>query len=432
MKRLPSAVAFATLVVTLTSSSPSAQSPRPSVYQTTLEEPNQKTPEITTEELLAILATHSEPVFDVRTAKEYAIAHIPGTTNVYEKEVERITELYPDRSTRMTLYCNGPSCGKSKRTSEQLVAFGYTNVRRYQLGLPVWRALSQTVQTDMAGFASIFSGDRTAVFVDARTPAEFATATVPGAVSIRAGEATTANDDGRLPFQDKGTRIVVFGETAEQARVVAAEIAKKAYWNSSYLGGTVADLAVAGYINHPPVAITRSVTVAAGPRCTVTIAPTDVDAGSFDADSNDSITLAVEPAGPLGLGVHAVTLTATDLHGAQSTSASVVNVTDQAAPLITGLSIDKAQLWPPDHRMEPITVSYEATDNCGSVGAELVVTSSEGGTGDWLVIDAHHLSLRAERAGGDDRTYSITVVATDGAGNQSASALAVRVPSSMR
>ena len=47
---------------------------RPSVYQTTLEEPNQATPEITTEELVSILAAKSEPVFDVRSVKEYAIA----------------------------------------------------------------------------------------------------------------------------------------------------------------------------------------------------------------------------------------------------------------------------------------------------------------------------------------------------------------------
>jgi hypothetical protein len=64
--------------------------PRPSVFQTTLEETGQKTPEITTEQLQAILATNSEPVFDVRFAKEYAIAHIPGTINIFEKEVERI------------------------------------------------------------------------------------------------------------------------------------------------------------------------------------------------------------------------------------------------------------------------------------------------------------------------------------------------------
>jgi len=59
----------------------SAQAPL-TVYQTTLEEPGQLTKEISTETLLSILATKSEPVFDVRTAKEYAIAHIPGTINI--------------------------------------------------------------------------------------------------------------------------------------------------------------------------------------------------------------------------------------------------------------------------------------------------------------------------------------------------------------
>jgi rhodanese-related sulfurtransferase len=440
MKHLSPCVGLTAVVFITLSQSPAGQSPRPSVYQTTLEEPNQKTPEITTEELIAILSDHSQPVFDVRTAKEYAIAHIPGTINVYEKEVDRITELYPDRSARMILYCNGPSCGKSKRTSEQLVAFGYTNVRRYQLGLPVWRALSQTVQTDMAGFTYIFAGDRTAVFVDARTPAEFETATVPGAVSIRAGEATAANDDGRLPFQDKGTRVVVFGQTADQARIVAAEIAKKAYWNSSYFGGTVADLALAGYINHRPVAIARNATVAAGPQCSAAIAPAAVDGGSFDPDSADSIALAVEPAGPLGLGPHGVTLTATDSRGAQSTSSATVTVADQSAPAITRLSVDKTELWPPDRRMEPVTIAYDTTDNCSTVATQLVVSSSEAGrspaataaTSDWQVIDEHHVSLRAERVGGSERTYWITVVATDGAGNQSAGSVNVRVPASAR
>ncbi len=228
---------------------PAAQSrSRPSVYQTTLEEPNQLTPEITTEELVAILAAKSEPVLDVRTAKEYAIGHIPGTINVFERELQRISELYPDRDTRMILYCNGPSCGKSKRTSEQLVALGYTHVRRYQLGMSVWRALSHTVQTDLPGFDYIYKGDHTAVFVDARTPAEYASGTVTGAVNVQKGEAAAANDDGRLPLTDKGTRIVVFGRTDEQSKAVATEIAEKAYWNSSYFGGAFDDLAAGHYV----------------------------------------------------------------------------------------------------------------------------------------------------------------------------------------
>jgi rhodanese-related sulfurtransferase len=214
----------------------------PTIFQTTLEEPGQPTLEISTEELQQILVNGSEPVLDVRSPLEYAIAHIPGAINIPELEVAKIMELYPNGGTRMILTCNGPFCGKSKRTSEQLVGKGYVNVRRYQLGMPVWRALGNTVQTDLAGFAYVVRGDHTAVFVDARTPQEFQSRTVHCAVNIQAGEAVAANDDGRLPKWDKGTRVVVFASSAEDARKVAAEIAKKAYWNSSYFGGSFTDL----------------------------------------------------------------------------------------------------------------------------------------------------------------------------------------------
>jgi rhodanese-related sulfurtransferase len=212
------------------------------VNQTTLEEAGQLTPEISTEELKKILTTRSEPVLDVRSATEYAIAHIPGSINVYEKEVERVIQLFPDKAAQFVLYCNGPYCGKSKRLSEQLVKLGYTKVRRYQLGLPVWRALGNTVQTDPEGFRYVIAKDKTAVFVDARTAEEFAKETIPGAVNLRPGEAEKANEDGRLPYRDKGTRVIVFANSADEARVVSEEIAKKAYWNSSYFGGTFADL----------------------------------------------------------------------------------------------------------------------------------------------------------------------------------------------
>ncbi|MCM3906319.1 MAG: rhodanese-like domain-containing protein [Pyrinomonadaceae bacterium] len=215
---------------------------RTSVHQTTLEEPNQKTPEVSTEELIKILESKSDPVLDVRSAKEFAIAHIPGSINIYEKEMERVIQLFPDKSTGMVFYCNGPFCGKSKRLSEQLVKLGYTNVRRYQLGLPVWRALGYTVQTDLEGFRYVIQKDKTAVFVDARTKAEFTKETVPGSANVKRGEAETANEDGRLPHLDKGTRVIVFAASAADARAVAEEIAKKAYWNSSYFGGSFEQL----------------------------------------------------------------------------------------------------------------------------------------------------------------------------------------------
>ena len=61
-------------------------------------------------------------------------------------------------------------------------------------------------------------------------------------MNVRKGEAKAANEDGRLPHTDKGTRIVVFGTNAEEARDVAVEVAQNAFWNSSYFGGSYEDI----------------------------------------------------------------------------------------------------------------------------------------------------------------------------------------------
>lgn len=233
---------MAALCLVLPVTAIAAQNP-PSIADATLAEPNPATPEISTREMEQILAQHVIPVLDVRSAQEYAIAHIPGSLNYYEKEIEQITSAYPDHKAPLVFYCNGPYCGKSKRLSEELVKRGYTGIRRYQLGLPVWRALGHTVQTDLAGARYVLAGDKTAVWVDARGPDAVRRGSLPGAVSVRKGEAEQANEDGRLPKKDKGTRVIVFGNTPAEARAVAEEVARKAYWNSSFFGGTYQDLA---------------------------------------------------------------------------------------------------------------------------------------------------------------------------------------------
>jgi rhodanese-related sulfurtransferase len=200
------------------------------------------TPEISTAQLRRILDDGKIPVLDARSPEEYALAHIPGAINYYEKDVDQLVKAYPDRNAPLILYCNGPYCGKSKRLSEELKKKGYASVRRYQLGVPVWRALGNTVQTDLPGVRYVLGGDKTAVWVDARSAGAFTKGSLPKAVNIRKGEAEAANDDGRLPKKDKGTRVIVFADTPAEARAVAEEIAHKAYWNSSYFGGRFGDL----------------------------------------------------------------------------------------------------------------------------------------------------------------------------------------------
>jgi rhodanese-related sulfurtransferase len=106
----------------------------------------------------------------------------------------------------------------------------------------LWRALGNTVQTDLAGFRYALRFDKTAILVDARSREEFEQKSLPGAVNIRAGESEKANEDGRQPQWDKGTRVIVFANMPQEARVVGTEIARRAYWNSSYFGGSFGDL----------------------------------------------------------------------------------------------------------------------------------------------------------------------------------------------
>jgi len=228
----------------------------PDIMKATLAQPNDRTAEVSTDELRRILADRSATVFDARPPLEYAISHIPGALNLaprpdrpmsqYISDVAEIGRILGDRKDApIVLYCNGPFCGKSKRLAEELVAAGYTSVRRYQLGVPVWRALVGVTQIEPDGIRYVREGDRMAAFYDARSAEEYKTGTLAGSRHLPKAEVAKAKDDGRLPMDDHNTRIVVFGADAAQAREVAEEIAKNAFHNVSFYAGSLADLKLA-------------------------------------------------------------------------------------------------------------------------------------------------------------------------------------------
>lgn len=217
----------------------------PDIFKATLAQPDQKTAEVSTEELRRILAEGSATVFDARPFLEYAVGHIPGALNVAAKpgipmsvyvsdvrEIERV--LGGKKDAPIVLYCNGPFCGKSKRLSEELLVAGFTDVRRYQLGAPVWRALGGVMQIEPAGFQHVRAGDDTAVVFDARGAEEFEAGTLEGARHLPKEEVAKAKDDGRLPMNDHNTRIIAFAASAAEARVAAEEIAKNAFHNVAF------------------------------------------------------------------------------------------------------------------------------------------------------------------------------------------------------
>ena len=235
----------------------SAQSPG-NIVQATLGEAGPKTAEISTEQLRGILADKSAIVLDARPFQEFAISHIPGAVNVAAKpgvpmssyvsdvaEIGRV--LNGSKTTALVLYCNGPFCGKSKRLADELLAAGYTNVRRYQLGIPVWRALGGVTEIEPAGLQHVVTNDQTVVLIDTREASDFRGGTLAQAQNIPrsgvlegkdVGEVKRAKDDGRLPMEDHNTRLIVFGRDQADARYVAEALAREAFHNVAYFRGS--------------------------------------------------------------------------------------------------------------------------------------------------------------------------------------------------
>ncbi len=247
------ALAAATLVVLTIDAHLAARQPALSAKE-------DKTREVSTEELQTILSSRSATVLDARPFAEYAISHIPGAVNVapkpgvpmsmYVSDVAEIGRLlHGNKAAALVLYCNGPHCGKSKRLAQELLDTGYSNVRRYQLGIPTWRAAGGVCEVELEGIRHIVSHDGTAVVIDARESADFAKSTLPRARNIPrslvlegkdVGEVKRAKDDGRLPMEDHNTRILVIGTDGGAARYVAEALAREAFHNVSYFAGPFA------------------------------------------------------------------------------------------------------------------------------------------------------------------------------------------------
>jgi len=111
------------------------------------------------------------------------------------------------------------------------------------------------------------------------------------------------------------------------------------------------------------------------------------------------------------------------------------------APTVTGASASPSVLWPPNHKMADVTVDYTAQSCGGTTTCVLSVSSNEPVNGlgdgntspDWEVVDATHVSLRAERSGtGTGRIYTITITCTDQLGQTGEATVEVTVPHDQR
>lgn len=160
-----------------------------------------------------------------------------------------------------------------------------------------------------------------------------------------------------------------------------------------------------------------------------------VPTGGSDCPGSETIRIAGLGSGAFfPLGTTTESYLVTDAIGRTATCSFTITVNDTQAPTIA-VALSPVNLWPGNNTMRPVRVVVTTSDNAPGVTWELTsITANQGTTGDILgalfgTADSE-FELRAKRTGNQDRTYTVTFTARDGANNTAIATATVVVPSS--
>ncbi|MGZ4961027.1 MAG: hypothetical protein ACXWBP_11885 [Limisphaerales bacterium] len=126
-----------------------------------------------------------------------------------------------------------------------------------------------------------------------------------------------------------------------------------------------------------------------------------------------------------------------DITGFLNAGAAYIFSPSETQPVIVSASASPNRLFPPNHKLVPVTISVTTQGNVASCKITSVTSNQpingkgDGNTSpDWIVTGDLTVLLRAERAGNikTDRVYTITVQCTDSFGNSAITRVRVTVP----
>lgn len=198
-------------------------------------------------------------IVDARPYITYFDEHIPNSIQADDVTfLQKYLSIMPnDKNTEIILYCGGFNCSKSHSIANDLVNDGYTNVKVFAGGMPVWKE-SQLPTFGMKGqvgdfnvsegkvnraltpdqFAGKISAGATVL--DVRTSDERSHGAIPNSIHIPDSEihADPKAIADRLPT-DKNTTIVIHCASGARAAGVVDKIADLGYPNTYYLNNAI-------------------------------------------------------------------------------------------------------------------------------------------------------------------------------------------------
>ena len=137
--------------------------------------------------------------------KKYDKGHITTAISIPDMKFDKMTaELPQDKDKLLVFYCGGYKCPLSHKSAKKAIALGYTNVKVFAAGYPVWKAAygssapvaakpapaqlrngKEEGSIDTATFNNIVRSKPESIYlIDVRDPDEFASGSFKTAVNI--------------------------------------------------------------------------------------------------------------------------------------------------------------------------------------------------------------------------------------------------------
>jgi rhodanese-related sulfurtransferase len=90
-----------------------------------------------------ISTTPDVVIIDNRTKADFDSGHIEGAVNIVDTGMiaeSAFAGVVKSKTVPVLFYCNGVKCGRAAKATAKAVAWGYSRVYYYALGIPDWKA----------------------------------------------------------------------------------------------------------------------------------------------------------------------------------------------------------------------------------------------------------------------------------------------------
>lgn len=192
-------------------------------------------------------------VLDLRPETDFLASHIPNAVSMPTYQILRSAEqLTRFASWQTVLVCQTPDCPAVTQASRDLRLLGFQDLRELSGGFAAYATadLSQAsqaklVQQDLVDVLTaikvptlsatdLIAHRDTYAVIDTRTPYEFVTGFIPGAIDLPLYATKAAIDDVRYPKEKK---IVVYDRQGNRSRIVAKALLDAGYKDVQSLEG---------------------------------------------------------------------------------------------------------------------------------------------------------------------------------------------------